>query len=240
MKTTARRSECLPSSRCFFYLCKSQCAGCTCNSAVVNSVLALLTVTRTFISGFFGMNTAKIHDTEAGQSLYWMIAIPVTVTVLALAFVYWYKGDEIGDWIHDKTHDTDRRQWKSTINAEGNHRPIGRYPDKMACNGADTKELWKAVKNSVRYWAREGGPEVMRQSTFHSDIAIIVHLLYTRQYEHISSVCEPLLFKNHPKSSSERSSRRSLARVAFMEDLGCYCEIAPNPAVNKLLRSIRR
>jgi len=148
MKTTARRSECLPSSRCFFYLCKSQCAGCTCNSAVVNSVLALLTVTRTFISGFFGMNTADIHDTEAGQSLYWMIAIPVTVTVLALAFVYWYKGDEIGDWIHEKTHDTDRRQWKSTIKVLGLQRgtidPSG-----------GTRTKWPAMGQTQRNCGRQ-------------------------------------------------------------------------------------
>jgi hypothetical protein len=48
------------------------------------------------------MNTVDIRDIEADQRLYWTISIPVTIAVLALAFVYGYKGDEIGDWIHDK------------------------------------------------------------------------------------------------------------------------------------------
>jgi hypothetical protein len=47
------------------------------------------------------MNTVDIRDIEATQSLYWIVAIPVTVVVLVVAFVYGYRGDDIGDWIHD-------------------------------------------------------------------------------------------------------------------------------------------
>lgn len=54
-----------------------------------------------FISGFFGMNTADIRDTDANQTLYWMISIPVTVLTLLAAFAYGYKGDEIGDRLYD-------------------------------------------------------------------------------------------------------------------------------------------
>jgi hypothetical protein len=50
------------------------------------------------------MNAADIRDMGGTQSLYWTVAIPVTVVVLAVAFVYGYKGDEIGDWVHDTIH----------------------------------------------------------------------------------------------------------------------------------------
>ncbi len=48
------------------------------------------------------MNTVDIRDIEATQSLYWTVAVPVTVVVLGVAFIYGYRGDEIGDWIHDR------------------------------------------------------------------------------------------------------------------------------------------
>ena len=58
------------------------------------------------------MNTADIRDIEANQSLYWSIAIPITLAVLALALVYGYKGDEIVDWIHDRfNRPGDRLPW---------------------------------------------------------------------------------------------------------------------------------
>ena len=52
----------------------------------------------------------SFFNTGATQSLYWTITtIPVTVVVLAVAFVYGYKGDEVGDWIYDRI-----RVWDGT------------------------------------------------------------------------------------------------------------------------------
>ncbi len=104
------------------------------------------------------MNTADIRDMDASQSLYWTVAIPVTVTVLAVAFVYGYKGDEIGDWIHDRIrarNDT----WLSRPAevAETRKPPI--------C----THEVWRAARNSVRRRSRRSDPNVMRRPTFQSD-----------------------------------------------------------------------
>lgn len=43
------------------------------------------------------MNTADIRDMNRGQGLYWAIAIPVTFSVLLLAFLYGYKGDSTAE-----------------------------------------------------------------------------------------------------------------------------------------------
>ncbi|KAL2124626.1 hypothetical protein VTJ04DRAFT_991 [Mycothermus thermophilus] len=72
----------------------------------------------TFISGFFGMNTIDIRDIDADQTLYWTIAIPVTFLTLFATFVYGYKGDEIGDWLHRKFHSKIMRRFPATREAQ--------------------------------------------------------------------------------------------------------------------------
>jgi hypothetical protein len=100
------------------------------------------------------MNTADIRDIEATQSLYWTVAIPVTVAVLAVAFIYGYKGDEIGDWIHDRI-----RLWKAARFS----RPAGLAEtrqlliptadgSRVKWAGADARarEVWRSARSSVR------------------------------------------------------------------------------------------
>jgi hypothetical protein len=58
-----------------------------------------------------------MRDLDSDQSLFWSVAVPLTVVVMALAFIYGYKGDEIVDWFSDKMHDRRKRQrnsWQST------------------------------------------------------------------------------------------------------------------------------
>jgi hypothetical protein len=59
---------------------------------------------RSFVTGFMGMNTNDIRNMDNNQKLYWEVALPVTVVVLAVAFVYGYAGDLIVDWFHDRTN----------------------------------------------------------------------------------------------------------------------------------------
>lgn len=59
---------------------------------------------RSFVTGFLGMNTTDIRDIDASQTLYWFIAIPITAGVLAAAFLYGYKGDEIEDWVQGRRY----------------------------------------------------------------------------------------------------------------------------------------
>jgi hypothetical protein len=123
------------------------------------------------VSGFFGMNTSDIRDIDARQSLYWTIAIPVTVAVLTCAFIYGYKGDEIDDWIHDRI-----RHWRRAREPTTSWDQTRRLTDggdggkKWSMNEMGAKEVWRSVRTSARYRARKRKQEGMRTSTFYSDV----------------------------------------------------------------------
>lgn len=53
------------------------------------------------MSGFMGMNTSDIRDTDRDQTFFWAIALPVTFVVLTTAFVYGYRGDAIDQFVDD-------------------------------------------------------------------------------------------------------------------------------------------
>lgn len=46
-----------------------------------------------------GMNTTDVRDTPHDQTIFWTAAIPVTAGVVALSFIYGYKGDAIEDFV---------------------------------------------------------------------------------------------------------------------------------------------
>jgi hypothetical protein len=48
------------------------------------------------------MNTSDIRDMDRNQTVYWLVAVPVTLLTLLAAFAYGYKGDDIRDWLYDK------------------------------------------------------------------------------------------------------------------------------------------
>lgn len=75
----------------------------------VFTVVTLFFLPLSFVSSFLGMNTVDVRNSDANQGIFWMTGVPITVAVLALAFIYGYKGDEIHDWmIHESLHQ--RRQ----------------------------------------------------------------------------------------------------------------------------------
>ncbi len=122
------------------------------------------------------MNTVDIRDTEASQSLYWTVAIPVTVAVLAVAFVYGYKGDDIGDWIHDRIRVWNATPFSIPAEAAEARKPLIPTTDdrRVKWGGTDTgpKKVWRAARNSVRRQHRRTNPDPgsKRRSTFQSDI----------------------------------------------------------------------
>ncbi|KAL1839816.1 hypothetical protein VTJ49DRAFT_1095 [Mycothermus thermophilus] len=75
----------------------------------VFTVVTVLFLPLTFVSGFFGMNTIDIRDIDADQTLYWTVAIPVTLVTLCATLVYAYKGGEIRDKLHEKLHEKSGR-----------------------------------------------------------------------------------------------------------------------------------
>jgi len=48
-----------------------------------------------------GMNTTDIRETKFDQTIFWEVAIPSTIVILALAFLYGYKWDYIYEWFID-------------------------------------------------------------------------------------------------------------------------------------------
>ncbi|KAM3435393.1 hypothetical protein MY4824_004859 [Beauveria thailandica] len=64
----------------------------------VFTIVTLFFLPLSFISSFFGMNVADIRETKSNQPIFWSIALPVTLGVLAIAFLYGYKWDSMVGW----------------------------------------------------------------------------------------------------------------------------------------------
>ncbi|KAK4033784.1 hypothetical protein C8A01DRAFT_39754 [Parachaetomium inaequale] len=107
----------------------------------VFTIVTVLFLPMTSVSGFFGMNTIDIRDIGATQFLYWTIAIPVTVVVLAIALVYGYKGEEIGDWIEDRIRPRIATWLPSRTEAAEPSTTDG-FQVKWDGTGAGVKEVW--------------------------------------------------------------------------------------------------
>ncbi|EHK45638.1 hypothetical protein TRIATDRAFT_88959 [Trichoderma atroviride IMI 206040] len=65
----------------------------------VFTVVTLFFLPLSFVSSFLGMNTTDVRNSEWNQAIFWITAVPVTVGVLSLAFIYGYRGEEIRDWM---------------------------------------------------------------------------------------------------------------------------------------------
>ncbi|KAI0897390.1 hypothetical protein F4806DRAFT_398504 [Annulohypoxylon nitens] len=65
----------------------------------VFTIVTVFFLPLSFVTSFFGMNTTDIRDTDYDQRLFWAVSVPITFAVLALAFLYGYKGDAIEDRI---------------------------------------------------------------------------------------------------------------------------------------------
>ncbi|KAI1175278.1 cora-like Mg2+ transporter protein-domain-containing protein [Nemania sp. FL0916] len=63
------------------------------NTAIfVFTVVTVIFLPLSFVTSFFGMNTADIRDLEEGQWIFWTVGISLTVVVLLLAWVIPIKG----------------------------------------------------------------------------------------------------------------------------------------------------
>lgn len=65
---------------------------------LVFTIVTLVFLPLSFVSSFLGMNTADIRDQTTDQKLYWMIAVPVTTTVVILALLIGYKYEAMRDY----------------------------------------------------------------------------------------------------------------------------------------------
>lgn len=63
----------------------------------VFTVVTTIFLPLSFVTSFLGMNTTDIRDTTYSQSLFWMIALPVTAIVMALVMGVAYNSDGLKD-----------------------------------------------------------------------------------------------------------------------------------------------
>jgi Mg2+ and Co2+ transporter CorA len=69
----------------------------------VFTVVTLIFLPMSFVTGLLGMNTADIRNQETTQWLFWAITLPITVVVILLALLVAYRLDEMREWIDKKT-----------------------------------------------------------------------------------------------------------------------------------------
>jgi Mg2+ and Co2+ transporter CorA len=67
---------------------------------LVFTVVTIIFLPLNFVTSFFGMNTRDIRDMTATQSLFWLVAICVTVGVLGASIFLAFQGGEILERLH--------------------------------------------------------------------------------------------------------------------------------------------
>ena len=73
---------------------------------LVFTVVTLVFLPLSFVASFMGMNTVDIRNQTTGQSLFWAVAIPVTLVVVGLSGLLGVQYDFIQEWIHRFRGDT--------------------------------------------------------------------------------------------------------------------------------------
>lgn len=68
----------------------------------VFTVVTAIFLPLSFFTSYLGMNTADIRNMNRSQSLFWIVAAPVTVVVLGLAVLASYKGDAAREWFSER------------------------------------------------------------------------------------------------------------------------------------------
>jgi hypothetical protein len=82
-----RPSGCLPLSHCSFFHCEY--------STSETQVPTDLIMCSSFVTSFFGMNTADVRELDRDQRIFWTSAIPLTLAVSSLALNFGYKWDTV-------------------------------------------------------------------------------------------------------------------------------------------------
>ncbi|KAL2277848.1 hypothetical protein FJTKL_15138 [Diaporthe vaccinii] len=133
----------------------------------VFTIVTLFFLPLSFVTSFMGMNTNDIRNMESNQPLFWAVAVPVTALVLAAAFLYGYKSDEVEDvlrpWLQPRVRQNEtaltplpRRQatWVSVESKDFIHerdegkRKTGRL-GKYLLRSRTRKETWSRKEGDV-------------------------------------------------------------------------------------------
>ncbi|KAF2457630.1 hypothetical protein BDY21DRAFT_30142 [Lineolata rhizophorae] len=71
---------------------------------LVFTVVTIIFLPLSFLTSYFGMNTSDIRDMDSRQSLFWAVAIPLTVGVMAIILLLAYNGDDLRDLMSKAIH----------------------------------------------------------------------------------------------------------------------------------------
>lgn len=73
---------------------------------MVFTIVTVIFLPLSFVSSYFGMNTADIRNTEQGQWIFWAVGASVTFAVAALALLAAFRGQR---W---------RRKWNEKFDGD--------------------------------------------------------------------------------------------------------------------------
>ncbi|KAJ4251070.1 hypothetical protein NW762_011721 [Fusarium torreyae] len=119
----------------------------------VFTVVTLFFLPLSFTSSFFGMNTTDIRDIGYDQRVFWTVSIPVTAGILALAFIYAYKGDEIEDYI---TLAINSRKAKRAVQPKDEGHPARAETWFSMTSGVEEHSHDGHLDNGLNGWSRVG------------------------------------------------------------------------------------
>jgi hypothetical protein len=66
---------------------------------MVFTIVTVIFLPLSFVTSFFGMNTADLRDMDSRQGLFWSVAIPLTVLTVGSCLLIGYNGDELRDTV---------------------------------------------------------------------------------------------------------------------------------------------
>lgn len=75
------------------------------------------------------MNTTDIRDTQLTQKIFWVTAVPLTVVILALAFLYGYRWDDIYKYLGDKWEERRLRMVQNQTRERSGHKGQNEQPN---------------------------------------------------------------------------------------------------------------
>jgi Mg2+ and Co2+ transporter CorA len=65
---------------------------------LVFTIVTLVFLPLSFVTSFLGMNTVDIRNQTSTQSLFWIVALPITAVVVVVALIIGYKYEVMREW----------------------------------------------------------------------------------------------------------------------------------------------
>lgn len=114
---------------------------------MVFTIVTIIFLPLSFVSSVLGMNTSDIRDMQYGQWIYWVVAIPLTIVVIA-GSLYW--AGALGDW----------QAWPSRNDSSKGYRPMAAEdPVRMAVprRGPVEEQYVEKIRRRTTFPARDAG-----------------------------------------------------------------------------------